>query len=169
MPTIPDPGFADDDGAADPAVAAALARYASDFRPGPVLAALAGSRLLVPVMAVLGEQALGETGHVVDKSSDMAAVLMTGRDGRKALLAFTSSAALMAWNAAARPVPVAIQLAAVAACQEGAAGLLLDVAGPVRFVVQGDDLLHVAAGDTLMPVAGGHAWRPQTDTPRRAE
>jgi hypothetical protein len=169
MRTIPDPGFPDDDGAADPDVAAALARYSSDFRPAPVLAALAGRRLLVPVLAVLGEQAVGETGHLVDKSSDMAAVLMAGRDGRKALLAFTGSGSLSAWNASARPVPVAVRLAAAAACQEGAAALLIDVAGPVRFVVEGDDLLRMAAGDVLIPVAGGHVWRPPTGEPLRTD
>lgn len=180
MRTISDPGFGDDDGSADPGLRATLAGYADDLRPAPVLAALTGARLLVPVKAVPvkavpmqavpmqavpmtaapDEAAAGDTGHVVAKSSDMAAVLMTGRDGRQALLAFTGTAALAAWDASARPVPVAAQLAATAACQEGASALLIDVAGPVRFVVQGDDLLRMAAGDALVEVPGGHAWAP---------
>ena len=42
--------------------------------------------------------------------------------------------------------------------KEGAAALVLDVAGPVRFVVEGEDLLRIASGETLVPVPGGHAW-----------
>jgi hypothetical protein len=60
---IPDPGFAADDGTAEPRLAAALAAYADD--PGAdgaqagVLAALPGARLLVPVVAVPGETETG--------------------------------------------------------------------------------------------------------------
>ena len=159
MRTIPDPGFPDDDGSPDPGLRAALERYAADFRPAPVLARLAGARLLVPVVAILDEADVGDGGLAVDKSSDMAAVLMTGRDGRQALLAFSGTDSLLAWEPSARPVPVSVRLAATAACQEGAAALVIDVAGPVRFVLQGDDLLRMAAGDVLIPFAGGHAWR----------
>ncbi len=59
MRSIPDPGFAGDDGAVAPEVAAALAAY--DAEPGSrdrasaVLAALRTSRLLVPVLAVADE------------------------------------------------------------------------------------------------------------------
>lgn len=158
MRTLPDPGFPDDDGSVDPQLRAALARYALDRRPAPVLAALDGVRLLVPVVAVLDETGVSDDGLRVDKRSDMAAVLMTGRDGRRALLVFSGSEPLQAWDAAARPVPVSVRLAATAACQEGAVALLLDVAGPVRFVLEAGDLLRIAAGDILEAVPGGHAW-----------
>ncbi len=50
------PGFPGDEGAADPAVESALASYSLDPSHAPhALAALARSRLLVPVVAVLGE------------------------------------------------------------------------------------------------------------------
>ena len=71
-----------------------------------------------------------------DKSSDMAAVLMRGADGRTALLAFTGLEAMRRWDPDARPVPVSAQVAARAALQDGAAALLIDVAGPVRFVAE---------------------------------
>ena len=49
-------GAPDDTGAADPALAAALTAYAADpAREPEVLDALAEARLLVPVVAVLGE------------------------------------------------------------------------------------------------------------------
>src|SRR4051812_20367397 len=88
-------GAPDDTGAADPALAAALAAYAGEpAREPDVLAALAGARLLVPVVAELAEGGqsaeAGPDGLLRDKSADMATVLMRGADGRLALLAFTS-------------------------------------------------------------------------------
>ena len=40
----------------------------------------------------------------------------------------------------------------------GAAALLVDVAGPVRFVVEGDDLVALADGFTLTDLGGRHGW-----------
>ena len=63
-----------------------------------MLGRLQDARLLVPVVALLGEVEHDEQGLAHDKTSDMAAVLMKGRDGRTALLAFTGTASLQAWN-----------------------------------------------------------------------
>ena len=43
------------------------------------------------MVALLGEVEHDEQGLAHDKTSDMAAVLMQGRDGRTALLAFTAT------------------------------------------------------------------------------
>lgn len=160
MRSIPDPGFSGDDGAADPEVAAALAAYdaAPDTRHDATLAVLQRARLLVPVVAVLGEVEYDEQGLAHDKTSDMATVLMRGRDGRNALLAFTSTEALLRWNPEARPVPVPASTAAEAAVQDGAAAMLVDVAGPVMFVVETDDLRELAQGSTLVEVSGRYGW-----------
>lgn len=156
---IPDPGFAGDTGAADVSLAAALASYARhEAAYADVLLALQDARLLVPVVAMLGEVEHDERGLAHDKTSDMAAVLMQGADGRLALLAFTSTEALAGWNAEARPVPVAAKLAAQSAVQEEAAALVLDVAGPIRFVVEGDDLVALAAGWRLAMAGEQPAW-----------
>jgi hypothetical protein len=129
-------GSPDDTGAADPALAAALTAYAADpAREPEVLAALGEARLLVPVVAQLGESELGPDGLARDKSADMAAVLMRGADGRLALLAFTSLDAMQRWDPDARPVPVPARTAALAALQDGADALLVDLAGPVRYLV----------------------------------
>jgi hypothetical protein len=129
-------GAPDDTGEADPALAAALAAYAEDpGREPDVLAALPDARLLVPVVAELGESETGTDGLVRDKSADMATVLMRGADGRLALLAFTGLEALHRWDPEARPVPVPARTAALAALQDGADALLLDVAGPVAYAV----------------------------------
>lgn len=162
---IPDPGFAGDDGAPDPALRAALAARAEGRgTSGEVLALLAGARVLVPVVAVLGEVEVDERGLAHDKSSDMAAVLVTGADGRTALLAFTGADALAAWDPAARPVPVTAATAATAAIQEGAAALAVDLAGPASYVLTGQDLEAVAAGWRLVRVGGTLAW-VQTPAP----
>jgi SseB protein N-terminal domain len=170
MRSIPDPGFASDDGGVDPAVAAALASYdraGEADEPSAHLEALAvlqDSRLLVPVVAILGEVEYdvpaGGSGLPREKSSDMAAVLMTGRDGRRALLAFTGTARLDRWaqsyeGGEARPVPVPARQAAQAALQDQAVALLVDVAGPVLFVVEGEDLRSLAAGHRLLTLDNG--------------
>ena len=162
---IPDPGFAGDDGTADAALTAALTAYdAGEGDRAGVLGGLGSARLLVPVVAVLGEMEVDEHGLAHDKSSDMATVLMTRPDGRRGLLAFTSTASLAGWNAEARPVPAAASTAAQAAIQEGADALVLDVAGPVRFAIGGEDLRAVAAGWRLTRVGDQAAWiRPASE------
>ncbi len=159
--TLAEPAYPDDDGTADPAVTAALAAYSS--REGTfqeALAAVQSSRALVPVVAVLGEVEYDEQGLARDKTSDMAAVLLTGRDGRTALLGFTSTETMRAWNPQARPVSVPCRQAAQAALQDEAAALLLDVAGPVPFAVEGEDLRALAEGLELrrVEVDGERGW-----------
>lgn len=158
------PGFPDDTGEAPPALVAAATAYAADRTAYvEVLAALTTCRLLVPVVAVLGEVEVDEQGLAHDKTSDMAAVLLTGADGRLALLAFSGTAAMAQWDPAARPVPVPARVAAQSAVQEGAAALLVDVAGPVRLVVEGEDLHALAAGWTLARVGDQRAWIAPAD------
>ena len=153
------PAFPDDDGTAAAPVAAAFAAYAADRSAYPLLlAALSESRLLVPVVAVLGEVAYDEQGLAHDKTSDMATVLLTGADGRQALLAFTSMATMASWRPDARPVPVGTRDAARAALQEQAAAVVVDVAGPVTAVIEGEDLHALASGWTLTRVGEQTAW-----------
>ena len=158
--SIPDPGFAGDDGSVQPEVVDALAAYDADpdGRHRAALAVLQRARLLVPVVAVLGEVEHDEQGLAHDKTSDMATVLMQGRDGRMALLAFTGTEPMRRWNPEGRPVPVTLPDAARAAAHDGADALLVDVAGPVVFVVEGDDLRALADGFTLAELAGRHTW-----------
>lgn len=156
---IPDPGFAGDDGSTPAALADALSAWvAGQATYAEALAVLAQSRLLVPVVAMLGEVEYDEQGLAHDKTSDMATVLLQGADGRLALLAFTGTPTLTAWNPQGRPVPVATALAARSALQDGAAALVVDVAGPVRFVVEGDDLERLASGWRLARAGEQVVW-----------
>jgi hypothetical protein len=157
---IAEPEFPGDDGSADPAVTAALAAYDTSPEAGhlPALAALQDSRLLVPVVATVGEVEYDEHGLARDKTSDMAAVLITGRDGRTALLAFTCTAAMAAWNPTARPVAVSARDAARSAVHDGADALVVDLAGPAMIAVEGQDLRDLADGLVLRQVEGGWGW-----------
>jgi hypothetical protein len=115
--------------------------------------------VLVPIVAVLGEgddvRAAAEHGQG-DKSADMALVTITGRDGRRILPTFTSTAALAGWDPAARPVPVEAARAAQAAVLEGCDVIAIDPAGPI---------------DCLLPrpvvwaVAQGRDWLPPAEDP----
>jgi type III secretion system (T3SS) SseB-like protein len=153
--------YPDDTGEASPLLAQALASYAADdARYADVLAALGTARLLVPVVAVLGEVEVDDAGLARDKTSDMATVLLRGADGRMALLAFSSTETLAAWNADGRPVPVTARTAAQSALQEKAQALLIDVAGPVTVAVEGDDLAALAAGWRLARAGDRVGWLP---------
>jgi hypothetical protein len=149
LKNIPDPGFSDDDGSADPALAAALAAYADGHGPAAraaVAAALHGARLLVPVVAVLGEAETGPDGLRREKSSDMAVPVIEAPDGRRALPAFSSLDALARWRADARPVAVPLHQALQALAHERADTLLIDLAGPVPYELAGADLRAAALG-----------------------
>jgi type III secretion system (T3SS) SseB-like protein len=147
--------FQHDDGSADPRLVEAIA--SGDH--GRVLSALTEARLLVPVVAMLGEVEYDENGLARDKSADMAVVLITGRDGRRALLAFTGTQALTAWQPDARPMPATAHLAATASVQEGAAALVIDIAGPSTVVIETEDLHHLAAAHTVIRLEDGtHVW-----------
>lgn len=145
---IPDPGFSDDDGTADPRLTEALAAWSGDRTAhGPVLAALKDARLLVPVVAVLGEVEEDENGLRREKTSDMAVPTLKAA-GRKALPAFTSIEALALWDPEARPVAVPLHQALQAAAHEKADTVVLDVAGPVPYELTGAALYALAEGRT---------------------
>ncbi|MDN3267680.1 SseB family protein [Streptomyces sp. MA15] len=164
---IPDSPFRDDDGSADPRLSAALAAWAEDGNAvRPVLEALKGARLLVPVVAVLGEveevEEDDEEGREAprkggggrrggglrrEKTSDMAVPTLKA-GGRTALPAFTSTDSLARWDPAARPVAVPLHQVLQAAAHEKADTVVLDLAGPVPFELTGPALLALAEGRT---------------------
>ncbi len=131
-----DPRFRDDDGSADPGAAAALAAFASAAgSEHAALTALARSRLLVPVVAAGG----GE------KDSEMSLPTLVGRDGRRAVPAFTCQDALARWRPQGRPVPVLAALVWRAAVDDACA-VVVDIAGPVPLAIDGARLVALAEG-----------------------
>ncbi len=149
--TTPDRRFRDDDGAAEPLLAAALAAYSAGRESEhAVLTALARARLLVPVVAALTEtgDARSPDGRVLrrEKISEMTVPVLAGRDGRRAMIAFTGLDALGRWRPDARPLPAGADQVCQAAAGEAADALVVDVAGPVPLVVEGARLAALAAG-----------------------
>lgn len=139
--------FRDDNGAADPRLAAALAAYqAGRESEQAALTALAAARLLVPVVAVLADGSAAGG----DKNSEMVLPTLIGRDGRPAVLAFTSLDALARWRANARPVPAKADRVYRAAVGDGCA-VVIDVAGPVPLAVEGARLQALAAAQPVPP------------------
>ncbi|MGB5951749.1 MAG: SseB family protein [Ornithinimicrobium sp.] len=112
--TLAGSGFDTDDGLVDRRLQAAMGQ---PHEEEALVAAVHAARILVPIVAVAGKGA----------SSDMASVTASAPDGTRALLAFSSVAALTSWDMTARPVPVTAQRAALAAVQEGCDVIVLDV------------------------------------------
>jgi hypothetical protein len=156
--------FRGDRGEAEPRVAAALAAYqAGQGSEQAALIALAAARLLVPVVAVLTDGAATEgddKDSEGDKDSEMVLPTLIGRDGRPAVLAFTSLDALARWRPNARPVPAEADRVWRAAVADGCA-VVIDVAGPVPLAVEGARLAALAAGQPVPP--------PHEDPDVRAE
>ena len=134
---------AGDAGAADPAVTSVLAAYAAGAAAEhAVLAAVAASRLLVPVVAVLAEADADGT----EKETEMALPTLIGNDGRKAVIAFTGTDTVTRWRVDARPVPVPAARLWPAVAAERADAVVIDVAGPVPLVIEGARLRALANG-----------------------
>jgi hypothetical protein len=154
----PTSAFAGDDGSADPGVAAALSALgAGTGSPGAVVAALAGTRVLVPVLAELEVAETVEVGghaHTVDKEASAGIVALQAPDGRTALPVFSSVAAMTAWRADARPVPTEVVRAALSAVDEGWELLVLDPGGPVTVLLP---------RPAVWALAQQRAWQPAVD------
>jgi SseB protein N-terminal domain len=159
--------FRGDRGAAEPPVTAALAAYqAGQGSEQAALTALAASRLLVPVVAVLADGTAADgtaadgTPAKGDKDSEMMLPTLIGRDGRSAVLAFTGVDALARWRPDARPVPAEADRVWRAAVADACA-VVIDVAGPVPLAIEGARLAALAAGQPVPP--------PHEDPDVRAE
>lgn len=142
-----DPAFRDDDGSADPQAAAALAAFASgEGSEHAALTALACSRLLVPVVAAASDGGQGGAGgQGGETDSHMSLPTLVGRDGRRALPAFTCLEALAGWQPAARPVPAPAARVWQAAVSDSCA-VVVDIAGPVPLAIDGARLAALADG-----------------------
>jgi hypothetical protein len=136
-----DPRYREDRGSADPAVTSALAAFAAGAgSEHEALSALAGSRLLVPVVAM---SAHGDAQAV--SSTEIALPSIVGSDGRPALPAFTCLESLRRWRQDARPVPALAASVWQSAANESSA-VVIDIAGPVPLAVDGARLAALAAG-----------------------
>jgi hypothetical protein len=155
--------FRHDHGDAGPQVTEALAAYqAGKGSEQAALTALAGARLLIPVVAVLADgpadqgdgadegdgAGQGAGAAAGDKNSEMVLPTLIGNDGRPAVLAFTGVESLTRWRGNARPVPAEADRVWRAAVTDGCA-VVIDVAGPVPLAVEGARLAALAGGQPV--------------------
>jgi hypothetical protein len=141
-----------DDGSAPEKLIEALRRFRSkELGEADVVDAIRGSRLLIPLVAVLGEQGQNEHGHLVDKSQELSIVTVAGPDGRNVLPVFTSVAAMSRWNAKARPVPADGIRVALAAADEGTDLVVVDPTSQTEFVIRRPALWAMAQAQPWLP------------------
>jgi len=147
--------FADDDGTAPAALSAALQQFrAGSADETVVIDAVRTSRLLIPLMAKLGESGVNDHGVTVDKSAELSIVTVAGPDGRNVLPVFSSVDAMGRWNAQARPVPADGVRVALAAADEGTDLVVLDPTSDSEFVIRRPALWAVAQS---LPWTPSHA------------
>ena len=126
--------FADDDGSARPELIQAIAIFQSSSDAAAVFSEFAKSRVLIPLIASLGESGEGAHGQTVDKSADLAVINVQTPDGQTGLPVFSSVAAMAKWNPVARPVPSDAVRVALAAASEGNTRIILDPGSATEFV-----------------------------------
>lgn len=151
----PNSRFAGDHGDPDPVVRDAIARASDHTGYIRAIVALCSSRLLLPIVASGDE---GGEAPDPNRHAEMAAVTLADESGSY-LLAFTGIDALRAWQPDARPVPCLLDELCATVRPAGAEQLLIDIAGPVPFVIAGEALDLLADGNALVEFEGeGFAW-----------
>jgi hypothetical protein len=129
--------YSGDNGEADPHLIETISKFRSgEVSAEEVLKSLGQARLLIPLIANLGESEEGAHGHQVDKSADLSIVTVLTPDSQRALPVFSSVAAMNHWNPEARPVPNDGRKVALAAASEGNTRLVLDPMSETEFVVR---------------------------------
>jgi hypothetical protein len=145
------PSTADDGSAPEKVVEAIRRLRAGELGIQDVVAALHPERLLVPLVTVAGDHGVGPYGQTVDKTQELSVVTVAAPDGRAVLPAFTSVAAMQAWDSAARPIPIQASRIALAAASEGT---------PLIVVDAGSDTQTVVRAPAFRALATGEAWTP---------
>jgi len=142
--------WAGDDGLSPRQIAEAL--IAEPFDKMRFLESLRNQRLLIPLIAELGESEIGPHGQLVEKSADLGIVAVSTPDGKTAIPAFTSVAAMSKWNPESRPVPVSVEKLCLAAASEGHERVVVNPMTDSR-VVRRTQIAALAQGLNLTDVA----------------
>ena len=126
-----------DDGSAPEKLIEAVPRFhAGELGKADVLDAVRESRMLIPLVAELGESGTNDHGALVDKSQELSIVTVAGPDGRKVLPAFSSVDSMRTWNPLARPVPSASPRVGLAAASEDTDLVVIDPTSPTEFALK---------------------------------
>jgi hypothetical protein len=144
--------FSGDDGSAPERLIEALRRFrAREVGEVEVVDAFRDSRMLIPLVARLGESDIGDHGHVVDKSAELSIVTVAGPDGRNVMPVFSSVETMRQWNPRARPVPADAVRVALAAASEDTELVVLDATSATEFIIRRPALWAIAQSQPWMP------------------
>jgi hypothetical protein len=144
--------FAADDGAASPALLEALRRFrAREASEAAVVDVVRQTRLLIPLIARVGESGRGERGLTVDKRAELSIVTVAGPDGRNVMPVFSSVDAMRRWNPDARPVPADAVRVGLAAASERTDLVVLDPTSETEFVLRRPAVWAIAQGIDWTP------------------
>jgi hypothetical protein len=83
-----------------------------------LVAAFAVNRFLIPLVTHAGDDFDADNPVMEDKVQELSVITVAGPSGEKVIPAFTSVAAMTAWNFEARPIPIEAQRVALAAASE---------------------------------------------------
>jgi hypothetical protein len=83
-----------------------------------LVAALAVNRFLIPLVTHAGDDFDVDNPVMEDKVQELSVITVAGPSGETVIPAFTSVAAMSAWNSEARPIPIEAQRVALAAASE---------------------------------------------------
>ncbi|TAL43957.1 MAG: SseB family protein [Salinibacterium sp.] len=127
----------DDDGSAPEALVAAIHAFLNgEGGEADVVDALRDARLLIPLVAELGEEGQSDAGLKLDKTQELSIVTVEGPDGRTVLPAFSSVEAMKHWQASARPIPLPAVRFALAAVSEHTDLIVLDATTDAEFAIR---------------------------------
>jgi len=136
-----------DSGEADPELAQSIEEFQKQQESmNQVLSAFGAARVLIPLVATLGEEGLGSSGLKTDKSAELAIVTVLAPDGQVALPVFSSVLKMQNWNPLARPVPNNGRAVALAAASEGTTRVVLDAGSESEIVFRRPQLAAIAQG-----------------------
>ena len=137
--------FADDDGKAPAELVSAIASFrAGEVGAEQVVDQIRISRLLVPLIAQVGESEVGAHGQKVDKSAELSIVTVKSPDDQESLVVFSSVEAMSQWNRYSRPVPTDAIRVCLAAASQMSTRVVLDPGTQTEFVIRRPAIAKIA-------------------------
>ncbi len=144
--------FAGDDGSAPEELISAMSGFrAGNLGQSDVVDAIRVSRLLVPLLAQLGESEIGANGLKVDKSAELSIVTVKAPDDQDALVVFSSVVAMQRWNPSARPVPTDAIRVCLAAASQLSTRVVIDPGSETEFVIRRPAIARIAQSLDWLP------------------
>jgi len=144
--------FSDDDGSAPKELIEAIERFRlGEITAEAVVDQIRASRLLVPLIAELGEAEMGPHGKLVDKSAELSVVTVKSPDDQDSLVVFSSVSCMSAWNKSARPVPIDAARACLAAAAQMSTRVVLDPGSESEFVIKRPAIAKIAQSLAWLP------------------